>query len=97
MRIAHPRDDEINEVRCEPAYYHIYYVPEIHNIAPKAEMHLKPERDPNIICDGVSFFIHWVKGYQHTRHVRVAVAMQLSKDIVLQDSGHLCFYATRGV
>lgn len=38
IRVAHPKDDEINEVRCEPAYYHIYHVPEIHNIAPKVEM-----------------------------------------------------------
>jgi hypothetical protein len=65
MRVAYPKDDEINEVRCEPAYYHIYYVPEIHNIAPKVQMQLKPERDPNYRCDGVSIFIHWVKGYGH--------------------------------
>ena len=97
MRVAHPKDDEINEVRPEPAYYHIYYVPEIHNIAPKVEMQLEPERDPEYNCNGISFFIHWCKGYTHTRHVRVAVACQLGKDVLLQDNGHLCFYATRGI
>jgi hypothetical protein len=67
MRVAHPKDDEINEVRCEPAYYHIYYVPEIHNIAPKTEMQLKLQRDPTYHCEGVQVFIHWVKGHVHTR------------------------------
>ena len=65
MRICHPKDDEINEVRCEPAYYHIYYMPEIHNIAPKVQMYLKPERDPNVKCDGFTLFVHWVKGFEH--------------------------------
>ena len=97
MRVAYPRDDEINEVRCEPAYYHVYYVPEIHNIAPKVEMHLKPERDPNYLIEGAQIFIHWVKNYQHNRHVRIASALQIGKDMVLQDNGALCFYATRGV
>lgn len=40
MRIAHPRNDEINEIRCEPSYYHLYYVPEIHNVAPRDKMHV---------------------------------------------------------
>jgi hypothetical protein len=75
MRVAHPKEDEINEVRCEPAYYHIYYVPEIHNIAPKVEMQVKPERDPNYICDGIAVFIHWVKNYTHSRHVRIVCAL----------------------
>jgi len=22
MRVSHPREDEINDVRCEPSYYH---------------------------------------------------------------------------
>jgi len=65
MRVAHPRDDDINEVRCEPAYYNVYYVPEIHNIAPKVEMFVKPERDPTYHCNGINVFIHWVKGYSH--------------------------------
>jgi hypothetical protein len=82
LRISHPKDDDINEVRCEPAYYHIYYVPEIHNIAPKVEMVVKPERNPNYYSDGVTVFLHWVKGHSHSRHVRVACAMQLAKDIV---------------
>ena len=38
MRVAYPKNDDTNEVRCEPAYYHIYYVPEIHNIAPKMDI-----------------------------------------------------------
>ena len=75
MRIAMPKDDEFNEVRCEPSYYHIYYVPEIHNIAPKIEMHVKPERDPSYFCDGLSVVIHWVKGFNPSRHVRVSCAM----------------------
>lgn len=97
MRVAHPRDDELNDVRCEPAYYHLYYVPEVHNIAPKIAMQIQPKRDPTYICDGIQFFIHWVKGYQNKRHVRVAVAMQLHKDIMIQENGHLCFYATSAV
>jgi hypothetical protein len=75
MRICHPRDDELNEVRCEPAYYHIYYVPEIHNIAPKVEMKIKPERNPNYRCEGLTFYIHFVSGYVNDRHVRVACAL----------------------
>lgn len=82
MRVAHPKEDEINDMRCEPSFFHYYYVPEIHNIAPKIEMYMRPERDPSYICDGLGIFIHWVKGYQHSRHVRVAVALQLEKDIV---------------
>lgn len=35
MRVAFPKDDDLNEIRCEPAYYHLYQVPEVHNIAPK--------------------------------------------------------------
>ena len=53
MRISHPKDDELNEVRCEPAYYHIYYVPEIHNIAPKVEMKVKSEKNMFYRCDGL--------------------------------------------
>lgn len=97
MRIAMPKDDEFNDIRCEPAYYHIYYVPEIHNIAPKVEMFVKPERDSSYFCDGINVIIHWVKSHTHSRHMRVACAMQLAKDIVVQDNGHLCFYVTRGI
>lgn len=77
MRICHPKDDEINEVRCEPAYYHIYHVPEIHNIAPKVEMQIKPEKNLNYRCDGLQIVIHWVRGYVNMRHVRVAMALQM--------------------
>jgi hypothetical protein len=51
-------------------------------IAPKVEMVVKPERNPNYYSDGVTVFLHWVKGHSHSRHVRVACAMQLAKDIV---------------
>lgn len=97
MRIAYPREDEINEVRCEPAYYHIYYVPEIHNIAPKVTMHLKPERDPTYSCDGIQVFLHWTKGYTMNRFVRITCAMQVGKDILLEDNGRLCFYTSKGL
>lgn len=75
MRVAFPKNDDINEIRCEPAYYHLYYVPEIHNIAPKIEMQMQPERDGSYLCDGITVIIHWVKGYSNSRHVRIACAM----------------------
>jgi hypothetical protein len=83
LRIAHPREDEINEVRCEPSYYHIYYVPEIHNIAPKVEMYTKPERDPTYHCEGVQMFMHYAKGWENVRHMRISIAMQVGKDILM--------------
>ena len=75
MRVCHPREDEFNEIRCEPAYSHMYQVPEIHNIAPKVEMNVKPTRNPDIYCDGLTVGIHHVKGYTNVRHVRVAIAI----------------------
>jgi len=97
MRIAFPKEDELSEIRCDPAYYHIYSVPEIHNFAPKIDMYVKPERDPDYLCEGLSCFVHFAKGFQAARHVRVAVCIQLGKDIVMMENGGLCFYATHGV
>ena len=97
MRVSHPREDELNEIRCEPSFYHMYYVPELHNIAPKIPMNVKPVRNKDVYCDGMTIGVHWVKGYTNSRHVRVALALQIGKDIVIQDNGHMCFYATRGI
>lgn len=97
LRIAHPKDDEFTEIRCDPSYYHIYYVPEIHNFAPKVEMYVKPERDPNYKCEGIHAFFHWADGYSPERHVRIGISIQLGKDIVINEKGGLCFYATRGI
>ena len=97
MRVAYPKDDEFSEIRCDPSHYHMYTIPEIHNFAPKIDMFVKPERDPYYICDGITAFVHYCKGYQAFRHVRVALCIQLGKDIVIQENGGLCFYATKGV
>ena len=59
-------------------------------------MYVKPERDPDYVCDGISAFVHFCKGYEATRHVRVALCIQLGKDIIVQENGGLCFYATKG-
>ena len=95
--IAHPKDDEYSDIWCDPSYYHLYYVPEIHNFAPKVEMYVKPERDPNYKCEGIHAFFHWSDGYSPERHVRIAISIQLGKDIVVNDKGGLCFYATWGI
>ena len=75
LRISYPKEDEISEIKSDPAFYHIYYVPEIHNFAPKQEMYVKPERDPNYKCKGIHLRIHWAKGYVPIRYVRVAVTI----------------------
>lgn len=41
--------------------------------------------------------LHWVKGHQHSRFVRVACALQFGQEIVKQDTHTLCFYASRGI
>lgn len=97
MRIAFPKEDEYSEIRCDPSVYHIYYIPEIHNFAPKIDMYVKPERDPNYICEGINVFVHFAKGIQAARHVRVATCIQLGKNIIQMENGALCFYATRGI
>ena len=97
MKVAYPKDDEFSEIRCDPSHYHMYTIPEIHNFAPKIDMFVKPERDPYYICDSIIAFVHYCKGYQALRHVRVALCIQLGKDIVIQKNGGLCFYATKGV
>lgn len=97
LRVAFPKEDEFSEIRCDPSYYHIYYIPEIHNFAPKIDMYVKPERDPDYTCEGITVYVHFCKGYQASRHVRVAACIQLGKDIVIQENGGLCFYATRGI
>lgn len=60
-------------------------------------MYVKPERDPNYLCDGITVYLHFVKGFQASRHVRVATCIQLGKNIVMLENGGLCFYATRGI
>ena len=60
-------------------------------------MYTKPERDPTYHCEGVQMYVHYVKGWENNRHVRVSLAMQMGKDILMQNNGHLCFYATRGI
>jgi hypothetical protein len=97
MRIAFPKADEFSEIRCDPSFYHIYYIPEIHNFAPKIDMYVKPERDPDYVCEGITCYVHFAKGIQASRHVRVAACIQLGKDIVVQENGNLCFYATKGI
>lgn len=57
-------------------------------------MYVKPERDPNYKCEGIHAFFHWSDGYSPERHVRIAISIQLGKDIVVNDKGGLCFYAT---
>ena len=96
-RIAFPKEDDLSEIRCDPSHYHTYYLPEIHNFAPKVEMYVKPERDPNYVCDGIHCFVHTVTGFAPERHIRVAICLQMGKDVVVQKDGGLCFYATRGI
>jgi len=97
MRIAFPKEDEYSEIRCDPSVYHIYYIPEIHNFAPKVDMYVKPEKDPDYLCEGITVYCHYAKGLQAARHVRVATCIQLGKNIVAMENGNLCFYATRGI
>jgi len=75
LRIAHPKDDEFQDIWCDPSYYHLYYVPEIHNFAPKVEMYVKPEWDPNYKCEGIHAFFHWSDGYSPERHIRIAISI----------------------
>jgi hypothetical protein len=89
MRVAFPKEDEYSEIRCDPSFYHIYYIPEIHNFAPKIDMYVKPERDPGYNCEGISVYVHFAKGFKASRHVRVAVCIQLGKNIVVMENGHL--------
>jgi len=97
MRVAYPNFDEYSELRCDPSQYHVYWVPEIHNFAPKVDMYVKPERDPNYECFGVYVFFHWVDGFEPKRHIRMAASVQIGKDIAGNKGGGLCFYATRGL
>lgn len=60
-------------------------------------MYVKPIWDPNYTCDGIYAFFHWVDGYTPKRHIRLAVSLQLGKDITLNKGGGMCFWATRGL
>ena len=75
IRITHPQNDEFSEVRCDPSYYHVYTIPEIHNFAAKIETFVKPEKDPNYRCEGVHAFFHWADGFSPDRHIRIAVSI----------------------
>ena len=55
-----------------------------------------PPSDPNYINNGFQIFVHHGTGYYPDRKVRVAVCLQYKKDIVLDEEGTLCFYATSG-
>lgn len=52
-------------------------------------MYVKPERNPYYQCDGIAGYVHFAKGYEAKRHVRVVLCIQLGKDIVVQENGAL--------
>ena len=87
----------LNEQDSIPSSYHI---PPPHMLAPTTQQVLPPP-DPSqqvYQCEGLHLTLHWVKGHQHQRFVRVACALQFGKEIIKQDSNHqLCFYASRGI
>jgi hypothetical protein len=59
-------------------------------LAPTTQQVLPPP-DPSqqaYPCEGLHLTLHWVKGHQHSRFVRVACALQFGKEIVKQDSNH---------
>lgn len=94
MRIMNPNFDEYGEMRCDPSQYHVYWIPEIHNFAPRVDMYVKPMKDPNYKCNGIYAFFYWVDGIEPKTHIRIAVSIQLGKDIVPSAGGGMCFWAT---
>ena len=96
MRIDYP--DEPQVVTAHPSYHHLYTIPPVHNI-PVREDPPTPEpkkRDPKVKNNGIQVFVHYATGCYPDDKVRVAFCVQHNKDIVFDDKGALCFYATSG-
>ncbi|TNV81375.1 hypothetical protein FGO68_gene7627 [Halteria grandinella] len=85
------------QLYCDPSFFHLYSLPELHTLSKPQSLLCKPRKDPNYICSGLSIHIHYAKGFRHLRHVRIAACLQQNRDILAQSGGQLCFFASKGI
>lgn len=84
-----PQPSRVSAIICNPSYKNAYVVNQIHD-----QNGLKKEETTP---KGLNVQIHYIKGYQPERHIRLACCLQMGPDIILQDTGHMCFFVTKGV
>ena len=58
---------------------------------------VEEKRKPPKPMDHTKVHIHYVKGIVPDTHLRVAWCLQVGDEIIAQDNGSLCFFATKGI
>jgi hypothetical protein len=92
LRVAHARDDALNQVKSNPSNKHLYLIPEIHTLAPVQEQKRVKINDSNSTIgsyvtklpngkpyfnEGFKVYIHFIDGNSKMENKRLRVAALL--------------------
>ncbi len=89
LRVMRPEPNRFSAIIGNPSYKNAYVKCNIHDAkGPRMEEHMPK---------GIAIAVHSIKGYKPDNHVRIACAIQMGQDILMQDTGQLCFFVTKGV